>query len=435
LAFSAQTSANGTQNVIDSKMDRRRMGFYAPKTGKEGVIFVDDLNMPKKEQYGAQPPIELLRQWMDYGGWYELNADKEFRTTTNVRFCAAMGPPGGGRSNITNRYVRHYNVLYVEPYQTPSLTIIFSNIMEWMFENAKKVQYAKSVTSMKDSIVSITINTYYDIQKQFRPTPAKSHYIYNLRDVSKVFQGIAKADARSIRNDNDMIKIWAHECIRVFHDRLISIDDREEFRELIRKRVKDKFKKEWNKLVEVQPLLFASFCPTIFPDNDQTKKPFNNLYCELTDRTKMQKVANESLESFNMMFRSKKMDLVLFTDAIEHIVKIHRIITTQFGHALLVGVGGSGRKSLTELATFIANYEIMVLEMSKGYDFTQWRDDLKNKLFLNCGLVQTNMVFLFSDTQIINEAFVEDINNILNNGEVPNLYNAEDLTNIYDTIV
>jgi len=250
-----------------------------------------------------------------------------------------------------------------------------------------------------------------------------------------VFQGIAKADARSIRNDNDMIKIWAHECIRVFHDRLISIDDREEFRELIRKRVKDKFKKEWNKLVEVQPLLFASFCPTIFPDNDQTKKPFNNLYCELTDRTKMQKVANESLESFNMMFRSKKMDLVLFTDAIEHIVKIHRIITTQFGHALLVGVGGSGRKSLTELATFIANYEIMVLEMSKGYDFTQWRDDLKNKLFLNCGLVQTNMVFLFSDTQIINEAFVEDINNILNNGEVPNLYNAEDLTNIYDTIV
>lgn len=135
-----------------------------------------------------------------------------------------------------------------------------------------------------------------------------------------------------------------------------------------------------------------------------------------------------------MMNRNKQMDLVLFTDAIEHVAKIFRIINTQYGHALLVGVGGSGRKSLTELATFMAAYDIVTLEMNTGYDFTMWRDDMKNKLFLSCGIEANPMVFLFSDTQIINEIFVEDISNILNNGEIPNLYNAEDHANIIEGI-
>lgn len=98
------------------------------------------------------------------------------------------------------------------------------------------------------------------------------------------------------------------------------------------------------------------------------------------------------------MNRAKKMDLVLFTDAIEHIVKVHRVITTELGHALLIGVGGSGRKSLTELATFIAAFTIEVLEMVKGYSFNDWREDMKNKLFFASGYEGAPYVFLFSDT-------------------------------------
>lgn len=130
------------------------------------------------------------------------------------------------------------------------------------------------------------------------------------------------------------------------------------------------------------------------------------------------------------------MDLVLFTDAIEHIVKIHRVITTQYGNALLVGVGGSGRKSLTELANFIASYDIVTLEMAKGYEFKSWRDDMREKLFLACGCEKDlkPLVFLFSDTQILKEAFLEDINNILNNGKIPNLYTKDDENLILESL-
>ena len=115
------------------------------------------------------------------------------------------------------------------------------------------------------------------------------------------------------------------------------------------------------------------------------------------------------------------MKLVMFLDACDHVSRISRVLRQPQGHALLLGVGGSGRQSLSRLGSFIANYKISQIEVIKGYNMTNWREDIK-KVLMTAGVENKPLTFLFVDTQIINEQMLEDINNILNSGDVPNLY-------------
>ena len=112
-----------------------------------------------------------------------------------------------------------------------------------------------------------------------------------------------------------------------------------------------------------------------------------------------------------MQPKNIKKDLVLFKDAITHVAKIYRVLSLSRGHAFLVGVGGSGRHSLTRLASFIGGMKDYQLEVTKGFGLKQFREFLKGMYEWAGfrGKDKCKTVFLFSDNDVVQESFLEDI--------------------------
>ena len=105
-------------------------------------------------------------------------------------------------------------------------------------------------------------------------------------------------------------------------------------------------------------------------------KLYGNRYEEILDQKKLLTFLEEGLAEYNAQTRSP-LSLVLFSYAAQHILRISRIIRQPFGNALLVGVGGVGRQSLTKLATFMAGYNVFQIQITKIYGLSEWQEDLK----------------------------------------------------------
>ena len=127
------------------------------------------------------------------------------------------------------------------------------------------------------------------------------------------------------------------------------------------------------------------------------------------------------------------MDLVLFEQAMEHVCRISRIIDNPRGNAMLVGVGGSGKQSLTRLAAFISGYSVFSVKLTSTYSMGDFKADVAS-LYNKAGVKGEGLVWLFTDQQLLHERMLVYFNDILSVGLPPDLFNQEDRDNAINAI-
>ena len=110
-------------------MDKMRMHYQPPPTASQIAIFVDDINMPAVEVWGAQPPIELLRLFLDQRGVYE-RSDWSWKEVRNATLVAAAAPPSGSRAYLSKRFTTHFNMFCLPPASPAMLAKIFGSILD-----------------------------------------------------------------------------------------------------------------------------------------------------------------------------------------------------------------------------------------------------------------------------------------------------------------
>ena len=138
--------------------------------------------------------------------------------------CGAT--PSGGRNRLNPRFVRHHMVLCLPEPSESNLRKIFGSILKG-FLNAGL--FPEGVKKVADGIVLATLDFYRTIRKELLPIPSKFHYLFNLRDISRVFQGVLQCAVDHVASAERMLSLWAHELERVFGDRLNNSQDREWF--------------------------------------------------------------------------------------------------------------------------------------------------------------------------------------------------------------
>ncbi|KAG7698115.1 hypothetical protein KL930_001777 [Ogataea haglerorum] len=368
------------------------------------VLFCDEINLPAFDEYGSQTTISFLRQLVERNGFWRKQ-DGAWVSLGNIQLVGACNPPTDpGRNVLNRRFLRHCSVIMVDYPGTQSLNQIYSTFNKALLKCVPDLRgYVQSLT---DSMIQV----YTSSKAHFTD---RAHYIYSPRELTRWVRGIYEAVRSSPQLSLEgFLRIWAHEALRLFSDRLISQEERNWTYEMIKSTLTKNFPCIDAESALQTPILYSGWL-----SYDYSPVSEKELGAFVEQRLKV-----FSEEETNV-------SLVLYPDLLDHVLRIDRVLKNPQGHMILVGPSGSGKTTLTKFVAWINGLWIHQLSVSRNYTLAEFDATLRE--LLRRAADGEKLCFIIDESAILETAFLERMNTLLANAEVPGLFEGED----YNTLM
>ncbi|KAG1825562.1 dynein heavy chain protein 1 [Suillus subaureus] len=406
LNFSSATTPELILKTFEQYCEYRKTPngvILAPvQIGRWLVVFCDEINLPAQDKYGTQRVISFLRQLVECGGYWRAK-DMAWVKLERIQFVGACNPPTDpGRVPLSHRFLRHAPLVMVDYPGEVSLKQIYGTY------NRALLKVVPTLRAYAEPLTDAMVAFYLSSQKRFT-TDIQAHYVYSPRELTRWVRGIYEAirplETLSVEG---LVRVWAHEALRLFQDRLVTEDEKSWTDEHIDNAAMEYFPTIDRNEALHRPILFSNW----------TSK-----YYIPVEREELREYTKARLR----VFYEEELDvpLVLFNDVLDHVLRIDRVFRQVQGHLLLIGVSGSGKTTLSRFVAWLNGLSIFQIKVSNKYTGDDFDDDLRTVL-RRSGCKGEKICFIMDESNVLDSGFLERMNTLLANAEVPGLFEGDE---------
>ncbi|CAG8125108.1 unnamed protein product [Penicillium salamii] len=374
--------------------------------GRWLVIFCDEINLPAPDKYGTQRAISFLRQLVEQNGFWRTT-DKTWVTLDRIQFVGACNPPtDAGRTPMAERFLRHAPLVMVDYPGEISLNQIYGTF------NSAVLKILPLLRGYSDALTKAMVQFYLESQARFTPQ-IQPHYVYSPRELTRWVRGLYEAikplETLSIEG---LIRIWAHEALRLFQDRLVAEDERAWTADAVRRIALEHFPTIDDQEALKGPILFSNWLSKNYvPVEQESLRDFV--------KARLRTFCEEEVD----------VPLVLFNDVLEHALRIDRVFRQPQGHLILIGVSGSGKTTLSRFVAWMNGLKVFQIKVHGKYSSEDFDDDLRSVL-RRAGCKGEKICFVMDESNVLDSGFLERMNTLLANAEVPGLFEGDEFSSL-----
>ncbi|KAL1605495.1 dynein heavy chain [Nothophoma quercina] len=374
------------------------------------IIFCDEINLPAPDNYGTQRAISFLRQLVEHNGFWKPK-DKTWVTLDRIQFVGACNPPtDAGRTPMGLRFLRHAPLVMVDYPGEQSLLQIYGTF------NSAVLKIIPTLRGYSDALTRAMVQLFSESQKRFTPD-IQPHYVYSPRELTRWVRGIYEAlrplETLSLES---LVRIWAHEALRLFQDRLIADDERAWTEECVHRVALEHFPTIDEEKALGGPILFSNWLSKNYMP---------------VERDQLRDFVKARLRTF--CEEEVDVPLILFNDVLEHVLRIDRVFRQPQGHLILIGVSGSGKTTLSRFVAWMNGLSVYQIKVHGKYTGDDFDEDLRNVL-RRCGTKGEKICFILDEANVLDSGFLERMNTLLANAEVPGLFEGDEYATLMTSI-